>query len=82
MVAALVNDKSHKIVLKPVVRQSRQPFLDAPIHRYFILFSRKKTPIGKLDEQPTLHPAQEKEPLPAWPDNKNPHTGNINRSSI
>jgi hypothetical protein len=38
---------------------------------------KKKTPIGKLDEQPTLHPAQEKEPLPAWPENKNPHTGEV-----
>jgi len=38
---------------------------------------KKKTPIGKLDEQPTSHPAQEKEPLPAWPNNKNPHTGEV-----
>ena len=42
---------------------------------FILFFLRKKTPIGKLDEQPTSHPAQEKEPLPAWPNNKNPHTG-------
>jgi len=36
---------------------------------------RKKTPIGKLDEQPTVHPAQEKEPLSPWPGGVNPHTG-------
>jgi len=38
---------------------------------------RKKTPIGKLDEQPTLHPAQEKEPLPPFPNNTNPKTGEV-----
>jgi hypothetical protein len=38
---------------------------------------KKKTPIGKLDDQPVLHPAQEKEPLPSWPQNKNPHTGEV-----
>jgi hypothetical protein len=36
---------------------------------------RKKTPIGKLDEQPTVHPAQEKEPLAPWPGGVNPNTG-------
>jgi hypothetical protein len=36
---------------------------------------RKKTPIGKLDEQPTVHPAQEKEPLAPWPRGVNPNTG-------
>jgi len=38
---------------------------------------RKKTPIGKLDEQPSLHPAQEKEPLPPWPGGVNPNTGEV-----
>eukprot|EP00088_Acartia_fossae_P029914 TRINITY_DN30840_c0_g1_i1.p1 TRINITY_DN30840_c0_g1~~TRINITY_DN30840_c0_g1_i1.p1 ORF type:complete len:116 (+),score=30.87 TRINITY_DN30840_c0_g1_i1:38-385(+) len=38
---------------------------------------RKKTPIGKLDEQPTQHPAQEKEPLPPFPNNVNPSTGEV-----
>merc|ERR1719189_2244413 len=33
---------------------------------------RKKTPIGKLEEQPNVHPAQEKDPLPAHPDGVNP----------
>lgn len=38
---------------------------------------REKTPIGKLDEIVGKHPYQEKEPLPAWPDNTNPHTGEV-----
>lgn len=38
---------------------------------------REKTPIGKLDEIEGKHPYQEKEPLPAWPDNTNPNTGEI-----
>ncbi|XP_054269054.1 succinate dehydrogenase assembly factor 4, mitochondrial-like [Macrosteles quadrilineatus] len=39
---------------------------------------RAKTPIGKLDELDVgKHPFQEKEPLPEWPDNTNPHTGEI-----
>lgn len=34
--------------------------------------------IGKLDElDEGKHPFQEKEPLPAWPDNTNPITGEI-----
>merc|ERR1719186_848769 len=33
---------------------------------------RKKTPIGKLEEQPNVHPAQEKDPLPAHPDGVHP----------
>lgn len=37
---------------------------------------REKTPIGKLD-QSGPHPYQEKEPLEAWPDNINPHTGEV-----
>ncbi|KAI5695870.1 hypothetical protein M8J76_000448 [Diaphorina citri] len=39
---------------------------------------RAKTPIGKLEELDAgKHPYQEKEPLEAWPDNTNPHTGEI-----
>lgn len=38
---------------------------------------REKTPIGKLDEIEGKHPYQEKEPLPEWPNNTNPHTGEI-----
>merc|ERR1719266_167080 len=38
---------------------------------------RKKTPIGKLEEQPNVHPAQEKDPLPAHPDGVNPETGEV-----
>ncbi|KAK8396802.1 hypothetical protein O3P69_005040 [Scylla paramamosain] len=41
---------------------------------------KAKTPIGKLDDQETPeghHPYQEKEPLPAFPDNINPATGEI-----
>ncbi|XP_075218159.1 succinate dehydrogenase assembly factor 4, mitochondrial-like [Lycorma delicatula] len=39
---------------------------------------RAKTPIGKLDElEEETHPQQEKEPLKPWPNNTNPHTGEI-----
>ncbi|XP_030765398.1 succinate dehydrogenase assembly factor 4, mitochondrial-like [Sitophilus oryzae] len=38
---------------------------------------REKTPIGKLDEQLAKHPHEEKEPLEPWPNNTNPHTGEI-----
>ncbi|KAK3919453.1 Succinate dehydrogenase assembly factor 4, mitochondrial, partial [Frankliniella fusca] len=39
---------------------------------------RAKTPIGKLDElEEGRHPFQEKEPLRPWPDNTNPHTGEV-----
>lgn len=38
---------------------------------------REKTPIGKLDEIEGKHPYEEKEPLPAWPDNTNPNTGEV-----
>ncbi|XP_067009376.1 succinate dehydrogenase assembly factor 4, mitochondrial [Anabrus simplex] len=39
---------------------------------------REKTPIGKLDElEEGKHPYQEKEPLPPWPENTNPHTGEV-----
>jgi len=34
--------------------------------------------LGKLDElEEGKHPFQEKEPLPAWPDNTNPNTGEV-----
>ena len=32
---------------------------------------------GKLEEQPNIHPAQEKDPLPEFPDGVNPQTGEI-----
>ncbi|PSN39736.1 Succinate dehydrogenase assembly factor 4 [Blattella germanica] len=39
---------------------------------------REKTPIGKLDElDEGKHPFQEKEPLPPWPENTNPNTGEV-----
>ncbi|XP_064115277.1 succinate dehydrogenase assembly factor 4, mitochondrial-like [Macrobrachium nipponense] len=41
---------------------------------------KTKTPIGKLDSQETVeghHPYQEKEPLEAFPNNINPHTGEV-----
>jgi len=38
---------------------------------------RKKTPIGKLEEQPNVHPAQEKEPLAPFPGGVNPNTGEV-----
>lgn len=36
---------------------------------------KNKTPKGKLDEQVLAHPNMEKDPLPAFPDDINPHTG-------
>ena len=38
---------------------------------------RTKTPIGKLESQPNVHPAQEKDPLPEFPDGINPQTGEV-----
>ena len=38
---------------------------------------KQKTPVGKLEEQPNIHPAQEKDPLPAFPDGVNPKTGEV-----
>ncbi|XP_050310176.1 succinate dehydrogenase assembly factor 4, mitochondrial-like [Anthonomus grandis grandis] len=37
---------------------------------------REKTPIGRLDEL-SKHPDEEEDPLKPWPDNTNPHTGEI-----
>jgi hypothetical protein len=37
---------------------------------------KDKTPMGKLDEN--AHPDAQKEPLPPWPNNTNPITGEIN----
>ncbi|XP_035666653.1 succinate dehydrogenase assembly factor 4, mitochondrial-like [Branchiostoma floridae] len=37
---------------------------------------KPKTPAGKLDQKEgDRHPYAEQDPLPAWPDNINPHTG-------
>ncbi|XP_059487255.1 succinate dehydrogenase assembly factor 4, mitochondrial-like [Neocloeon triangulifer] len=40
---------------------------------------RAKTPIGKLDEpeEGAKHPHQEKDPLPPFPNNTNPNTGEV-----
>ncbi|CAG9838954.1 unnamed protein product [Diabrotica balteata] len=38
---------------------------------------QQKTPIGKLDEQMGKHPYEEEQPLPPWPNNTNPHTGEV-----
>lgn len=38
---------------------------------------REKTPIGKLDQGEGRHPYQEKEPLKPWPNDINPHTGEV-----
>ena len=32
---------------------------------------------GKLEEQPNVHPAQEKDPLPEFPGGVNPSTGEV-----
>lgn len=37
--------------------------------------TKVKTPVGKLDEN--SHPDAEREPLKRWPNNTNPHTGEI-----
>jgi len=38
---------------------------------------KQKTPVGKLESQPNIHPAQEKDPLPEFPDGVNPATGEV-----
>lgn len=38
---------------------------------------RETTNIDDLGEQPTMHPSQKDDPLPAWPDNTNPNTGEV-----
>lgn len=38
---------------------------------------RQKTPIGKLDELEGPHPQAEKNPLPAFPNDTNPLTGEV-----
>ena len=42
-----------------------------PIAKIRILFP------GKLEEQPNVHPAQEKDPLPEFPGGVNPKTGEV-----
>ncbi|KAK5646194.1 hypothetical protein RI129_004658 [Pyrocoelia pectoralis] len=37
----------------------------------------RETPITKLEELKGKHPHQEKEALPPWPNDTNPHTGEI-----
>ncbi|XP_049870474.1 succinate dehydrogenase assembly factor 4, mitochondrial-like [Pectinophora gossypiella] len=39
---------------------------------------RETTPIGDLGEQPLTPPTVKEDPLPPWPDNRNPHTGEVN----
>ncbi|XP_044743564.1 succinate dehydrogenase assembly factor 4, mitochondrial-like [Chrysoperla carnea] len=51
---------------------------DSPKLKAFREKLRQKTPIGKLEEIEGKHPYQEQEPLPAWPNNTNPHTGEVN----
>jgi hypothetical protein len=38
---------------------------------------RETTPIDDLGEQPLMHPAQKDDPLPSWPNDTNPHTGEV-----
>jgi hypothetical protein len=38
-----------------------------------------KTPMGKLDDY--SHPDAQKQPLKPWPNNTNPHTGEVNGPS-
>ncbi|KAI5633952.1 hypothetical protein NE865_13318 [Phthorimaea operculella] len=39
---------------------------------------RETSPIGDLGDQPLTPPTVKEDPLPPWPDNKNPHTGERN----
>ncbi|XP_063376335.1 succinate dehydrogenase assembly factor 4, mitochondrial-like [Cydia fagiglandana] len=38
---------------------------------------RETTPINDLGEQPEFAANEKEDPLPAWPDNTNPHTGEV-----
>ncbi|XP_021184098.3 succinate dehydrogenase assembly factor 4, mitochondrial [Helicoverpa armigera] len=38
---------------------------------------RETTPIDDLGEQPMMHPSQKEDPLPPWPNDTNPHTGEV-----
>ncbi|XP_031763770.1 succinate dehydrogenase assembly factor 4, mitochondrial-like isoform X2 [Galleria mellonella] len=38
---------------------------------------RETTPINDLGEQPFMHPAQKEDPLPPFPNNTNPKTGEV-----
>lgn len=38
---------------------------------------RETTPIDDLGDQPLVHPAQKDDPLPPWPNETNPNTGEI-----
>ncbi|CAG4998717.1 unnamed protein product [Parnassius apollo] len=38
---------------------------------------RETTPIQDLGEQPLTHSPQEENALPAWPNDTNPHTGEV-----
>ncbi|KAI8506369.1 PREDICTED: succinate dehydrogenase assembly factor 4, mitochondrial-like [Branchiostoma belcheri] len=63
------------------------PLLDSPaVSRQYSSDKKKteekaplrkpKTPAGKLDQKEgDRHPYAEQDPLPPWPDNINPHTG-------
>jgi len=56
------------------------PVGDKPLSPRMEEFQKKlrgKTPIGKLDEIEGPHPYGEKEPLQPWPNNTNPHTGEV-----
>lgn len=38
---------------------------------------RETTPIDDLGDQPLMHPGQNDDPLPSFPNNTNPNTGEI-----
>ncbi|CAD0196094.1 unnamed protein product [Chrysodeixis includens] len=38
---------------------------------------RETTSIDDLGTQPLMHPQQKEDPLPAWPNDTNPHTGEV-----
>ncbi|XP_018562627.1 succinate dehydrogenase assembly factor 4, mitochondrial [Anoplophora glabripennis] len=60
-----------------IIRLSSSNEIVSPRMQEFKKKLREKTPIGKLDEPLGKHPYQEEEPLQPWPDNTNPHTGEI-----
>lgn len=69
----------YKITLIPEVYNVRFSSDEkiSPRMREFKEKLREKTPIGKLDQPLGKHPYEEKEPLEPWPENTNPHTGEI-----
>ncbi|KAJ8935075.1 hypothetical protein NQ314_004012 [Rhamnusium bicolor] len=65
-----------QLTLNEMVRLSSNETV-SPRMQEFRKKLREKTPIGKLDEPLGKHPFEEENPLEPWPNNINPHTGEI-----